>query len=183
MNSYKLVEGHRRFMQILYGSKLFTCPGLYSIRRLRYSQCFKMGDACRIGYGVTLHREHGHSEGTIKVGNNVLLADNVKIDYSGAVVIQDYVWISDSVHIHTHIHPVSSSKRCTNDSFSETTSVLICEGAWIGDSSIILPSCHYIGRNSIVGAGSVVTKDIPDDSVYAGNPAVFVRRINEEDGI
>lgn len=52
--------------------------------------------------------------------------------------------------------------------------VHICEGAFIGANTIICNSVR-IGRNSIVGANSVVTKDIPDNEVWAGNPAKFIK--------
>jgi len=50
--------------------------------------------------------------------------------------------------------------------------------AWIGINSTILPGVT-IGENSIVGAGSVVTKDVPDNTIVAGNPAKFIKRIDE----
>lgn len=139
-----------------------------------------MGDECRIGYNVTLHREHGHSNGQIHIGSGVLLADNVKIDYSGEVAIHDNVWISEGVHIHTHEHPIYPGSRSLSQVKSTPTYLVINEGAWIGDSAIILPSCHYIGANSIVGAGAIVTKDVQDFTCVAGNPAVLVKRIDEK---
>lgn len=47
---------------------------------------------------------------------------------------------------------------------------------WIGANTIILPSCHQIGNGVIVGAGSIVTKDIPSYEIWAGNPAKFIKR-------
>ena len=59
---------------------------------------------------------------------------------------------------------------------SGSDSVKIKNGAWIGAGTIILPGVE-IGSNSVVGAGSVVTKSIPDFRVYAGNPAKLIRSL------
>lgn len=180
MIKYKLIEGYRRLIQILYGGKLLTCPGLYILRRWRYQRLFNMGEGCRVGYNVVLHREHGNKEGAIRIGKQVLLSDNVKIDYSGNVNIDDFVWISDSVHIHTHIHPIKSEDRVKSPNKNVAVSLSIGRGAWIGDSAIILPSCHMIGAGAIVGAGSIITKDVPENVVVAGNPGRIIKYLNEE---
>lgn len=62
--------------------------------------------------------------------------------------------------------------------FRKTKAILIKENAFIGAHSIILKGVT-IGKNSIVGAGSVVTKSIPDNQIWAGNPARFIKNINE----
>ena len=59
-----------------------------------------------------------------------------------------------------------------------TKPVLIRQGAFIGAHSIILKGVT-IGRHSVIGAGSVVTHDVPDNEIWAGNPAVFVKRIGD----
>lgn len=51
----------------------------------------------------------------------------------------------------------------------------ICEDVWIGSRAIILPGCKRIGAHSIIGAGSVVTKDVPDYAIVGGNPAKIIR--------
>lgn len=55
------------------------------------------------------------------------------------------------------------------------TTLEICEDVWIGARAIILPGCKRIGAHSIIGAGSVVTKDIPDYAIVGGNPAKVIR--------
>lgn len=56
-----------------------------------------------------------------------------------------------------------------------STPLEICEDVWIGARSIILPGCERIGAHSIIGAGSVVTHDVPDYAIVAGNPAKIIR--------
>ena len=56
--------------------------------------------------------------------------------------------------------------------------ILIKEGAFVGAHSLILKGV-IIGKHSIVGAGSIVTKNIPDNEIWAGNPACFIRKVTE----
>lgn len=55
------------------------------------------------------------------------------------------------------------------------TPLEICEDVWIGTRAIVLPGCTRIGAHSIIGAGSVVTKDVPDYAIVGGNPAKIIR--------
>ena len=57
----------------------------------------------------------------------------------------------------------------------------IGSGAWIGSKAIILPGVSYIGENAVIGAGSVVTKDVEKNCVVAGNPARVIRMLEEEE--
>lgn len=70
---------------------------------------------------------------------------------------------------------------CTNKIFDQGNrkpqAINVDDGAWIGAASIILPGVR-IGRNAVVGAGSIVTKDVPDFSVAAGNPARIIKKLN-----
>lgn len=176
---YFLIEGIRRFGQLLVSPQLFSFPVFYAVRKYTYSILFNIGKKSHIGYNVILHREHKLSNGKIKIGNNVLLADNVKIDYSGEVIIKDNVWLSDCVHIHTHSHKLTKNRINWDKNEIETTHLTIEKNSWLGDGVIVLPSVRYIGENSIIGAGSVVTKDMPRNVVCGGNPCVIIRNMNE----
>jgi len=61
-----------------------------------------------------------------------------------------------------------------------TKPVVFEDNVWIGDSAIICKGVR-IGKNSIIGAGAVVTKDVPPNSVFAGNPAVLVKNLEKKD--
>ena len=92
----------------------------------------------------------------IYIGDNVKIAPNVTISPTG--------------------HPVHPDLRRGGTQFSFP--VRIGDDVWIGASVVILPGVS-IGKNSVIGAGSVVTRDIPEDVVAAGNPCRVLRPINE----
>ena len=73
------------------------------------------------------------------------------------------------------IHPESR-----NTMYEYGIEVTIGDNVWIGGNTVIVPGVH-IGSNTVIGAGSVVTKDIPDWVVAAGNPCKVIRKITEED--
>lgn len=144
-------------------------------RRLNaYTERYNMGEDCKVQYAVELCREH-FLHGTIEIGNNVLLAKHVFIDYSGTVKIKDNVQLMNGVVIESHFHPWHSDYHEKKE--ATPSSITIEEGAAIGSRAIILASCHYIGKNARIGAGAVVTRDIPDNSVAVGVPAKVVRSI------
>lgn len=77
----------------------------------------------------------------------------------------------------TDFHSISYEERIQKpDPGIKSKPILIKEGAFIGAHSIILKGVT-VGRHSVIGAGSVVTKDIPDNEVWAGNPARFIRKL------
>lgn len=87
------------------------------------------------------------------------------VDTSGPVVIGNGVDIGDDVHIYTHEHDKHDRTIKTQ------LGLEIGDGAWICSHSIILPRCRHIGAGAVIGAGSVVTKDVPAGETWAGNPA------------
>lgn len=95
------------------------------------------------------------------------------------VTIEDNVLVGGDCKIYdTDFHPIKFAPRIQYDrSQIKCAPITICEGAWIGAHSIILKGVT-IGKRSVVGAGSVVTHDIPDDEVWAGNPARFIRKLS-----
>lgn len=95
---------------------------------------------------------------TITIGNNVMFGPRVSLFTAG--------------------HPIDSDIRATDLEFG--LPIVISDGVWIGGNVIVLPGVT-IGENSIIAAGSVVTKDVPDNVIYGGNPAKKIRDINISD--
>lgn len=105
----------------------------------------KIGENCQFQFGVTIDYSH---HWLVQIGNDVILAPKV--------------------HILTHD---ASTKMHLG--YSRIANVIIEDKVFVGANTIILPGVK-IGKNAIVGAGSVVTKSIPENSVYAGNPAKMI---------
>lgn len=146
-------------------------------RNLAYKEQYKMGDGCMVEYGVELSRQH-HLPGSIKIGNHVLLAKHVFIDYSGEVIIDDNVKIAAGVSMESHHRDLEAYQQ--GKDVNIPTKLYICEGAYVGTHAIILDTCNYIGKHARIGAGAVVVKDIPDYAVAVGVPAKVVKMLNQE---
>lgn len=94
------------------------------------------------------------------------------------VVFGDDVFLGPHVSIYTAGHPISAEVR--NLELEYARPVKIGNSVWIGASVTVLP-CVTIGNNTVIGAGSVVTKSIPPGVVAAGNPCKIIRKITEND--
>jgi acetyltransferase-like isoleucine patch superfamily enzyme len=176
-----VIESLRRIIQIVFGIEIFEFPGLNRMRNFFYRLVFSIGKNPIIGKGVRLYRVHGITSGNIVIGNRVLLANNVHIDYVGGVRIEDDVWLSESVHIHTHQHLLTKNRTQRPPEEIIPAGLTIEEKVWMGDGAIILPTVHRIGKNAIIGAGSIVTRDIPANTIWAGNPARKIKDLALDD--
>ncbi len=94
------------------------------------------------------------------------------------VFIGDNVMIAPNVTIATGTHPISPELRLKAAQFN--VPVRIGNNVWLDAHTVVLPGVT-IGENSVIGAGSIVTKDIPANVVAVGNPCRVVREINERD--
>lgn len=114
----------------------------------------------------------------IEVGKNFFANYNCTILDVAKVIIGDNCQMAPNVAIYTAGHPVHPDSR--NSAYEYGISVTIGNNCWIGGNTVICPGVH-IGDNVIIGAGSVVTKDIPDWSIAAGNPCKVLRKITDAD--
>ena len=118
----------------------------------------------------------------IKIGKNVSINYDVHIACINNIVIGDNVLIGSKVLITDHFHGQAIKSEITtppSERYLYTKGpVVIQDNVWIGEQVVILPGVT-IGKNSIVGAGSVVTKSVPDNCVVAGNPSKVIKRLNE----
>lgn len=114
----------------------------------------------------------------IEVGKNFFANYNCTIIDVAKVIIGDNCQMAPNVAIYTAGHPVHPVSR--NSLYEYGIGVTIGDNVWIGGNTVILPGVH-IGSNTVIGAGSVVTKDIPDWVVAAGNPCKVIRQITEAD--
>ena len=114
----------------------------------------------------------------IEVGKNFFANYNCTILDVAKVKIGDNCQFAPNVAVYTAGHPIHPVSR--NSQYEYGISVTIGDNVWIGGNSVIVPGVH-IGSNTVIGAGSVVTKDIPDWVIAAGNPCRVIRKITEED--
>lgn len=108
----------------------------------------------------------------IKLGKDIFINKGCMFVDLGGIELEDNVLLGPDVKILSVNHPLDPSKR--RDVILKN--VRIKKNVWIGAGSTICPGVT-IGENSVIGAGSVVTKDIPDNVVYAGIPAKFIKNI------
>ena len=116
------------------------------------------------------YTEHGMN---IRVGRKVFINQCCTIYDMGGVDIGDLVMIGPKVNIITSGHPVEPSKR---RAYIETKPIKIERNVWIATGATLLGGVT-VGENSVVGAGAVVTKDVPPNCFVAGVPARIVRRL------
>ena len=114
----------------------------------------------------------------IEVGKNFYANYNCTILDVGKVTIGDNCMFAPNVAIYTAGHPIHPDSR--NSMYEYGIPVSIGDNCWLGGNTIVCPGVK-IGNNVVIGAGSVVTKDISDWSIAAGNPCRVIRTITEED--
>ena len=115
-------------------------------------------------------------------GSGLILGENVFINYNavwlggGYVRIGNYTRVGPGCQFYTPTHPMDPMERREDKEYAY--SISIGEDCWLGGNVTILPGVT-IGNRCIVAAGSVVIKDVPDDTLVAGNPAVIKKKLNQ----
>lgn len=132
---------------------------------------------------IDFHCEYGKN---IHIGDNVIINMNCTFVDNNRIDIGSHVLIASDVKIYTATHSTDPSVRNYGpnpdpDFWCETFSkpIRIEDEVWIGGGAILLPGVT-IGKGSVVGAGSVVTRDIPPYSVAVGNPCRVIKKINSD---
>ena len=117
-------------------------------------------------------------EGRLVIGNNCGLS-NCAFTCASEIVLEDNVLLGAGCRLYdTDFHALDYSERIKGNYKGapiKIAPIRISEGVFVGAGTIILKGVH-IGAHSIIGAGSVVTKDIPAGEIWAGNPAEFIRK-------
>lgn len=128
------------------------------------------GEGVIIGYNTSFTSEY-LGDYILKIDNNVSIGNNCSIDFSGGVMVMSSAHIAHNVQIITHDHKYDYRNKPI------AKPLIIGDNAFIGSRSIILHNCNNIGKNSVIGTGSVVTTDVPDKAIVAGNPARIIKFI------
>ncbi len=142
-----------------------------------------IGDDCMIGCAINLETDNA----VLEIGNNVFIGGGSKIQVTSTITIESDILIStdcmiqdsDNHHVDFNIRKkdLAEWRRGYHDwTTHPSVPIKICHGAWIGARVIILKGTT-IGEKAIVGAGSVVTKDVAPYTIAAGNPAKMIKAI------
>ncbi len=134
----------------------------------RYPNNIVLKNNVNIARNVTLSSENLY--GNLLIEDDVVININSKIDFSGGIKIGKNTLISKNTIIETHDHGLDPHSSPIFKSLD------IGENVWIGMNSIILSSVRKIGSNSIIAAGSVVTKEVPENCIFAGVPAKIIKK-------
>ncbi len=134
----------------------------------------EIGDNCYIE--PPFHANFGGAH--VHFGNNVYANFNLTCVDDTHIYVGDYTMLGPNVIIATAGHPILPELR--EQAYQYNVPVHIGKNCWLGAGVIVLPGIT-IGDNSVIGAGSVVTKDIPPNTVAVGNPCKVLRNISDHD--
>jgi maltose O-acetyltransferase len=115
-------------------------------------------------------------------GQNIHVGDHVFLNYMCTILdcnevhIGHHVMVGPAVQIYTAAHHLQAESRIQG--WEVAKPIVIEENVWLGGAAILLPGVT-IGRNAVVGAGAVVTRDVAANTVVAGNPARVIREIEQ----
>lgn len=117
----------------------------------------------------------GHN---VHFGSYIYANFNLTLVDDGHIYVGDRVMFGPNVTVATANHPIDAELRARGLQYNKD--VYIGENTWIAANVVIVPGIR-IGKNTVIGAGSVVTKDIPDNVVAVGNPCRVLREVSEYD--
>ena len=162
------------------GKGAYVAHGL----QLRGGKYMQIGDRFTAGAGLTLQAWDRYEGDTFQpqliIGNNVTFSDYVQISCANRIEIGDNVLLGQSVYISDNSHGSADATAIDvpprQRRLSSKGPVTIGKNVWIGRCATILSGVS-IGDNAIIGAGSVVTKDIPANCVAVGAPAKVIKKM------
>jgi acetyltransferase-like isoleucine patch superfamily enzyme len=171
----------RRFRSFGEGSAIcFPVAALYGERYISLGEGTMLGPYITLSAGVSPEHELGDVE-IVSIGDRCLIGRGSGVVAHERVVIGDDVFTGHHVYITDANHGYEDVTVPPSQQFAASRPVVIGDASWLGHGTIVLPGVT-IGRHVVVGAGSVVTDDLPDRCVAVGNPARVIRRYVEGQG-
>ena len=188
-----MTEKEKRSMGILYDAnynedllkELFACKEIcFEYNQTRFSELESMAEKLRNLFGKTeevftilppFWCDYGYN---IELGKNFFANHNLTILDGAKVTFGDNVFIAPNCGFYTAGHPIDYERR--NQGLEYAWPITVGDNVWFGAGVQVMPGVN-IGSNVVIGAGSVVTKDIPDNVVAVGNPCKVLREITEDE--
>ncbi len=159
-----------------YGSGSIICfppAALFGEHAIRIGEDTLFGPYCSLSAGMVPGQEL-ISDRIVQVGDRCVIGRSSSIVGHFEIVIEDDVFFGPNVYVTDQNHGVEDPYTPIGRQMAAEKPVRIGSGSWLGANVVVLPGVS-IGRQVAVGAGSVVTKDLPDHSVAVGSPARIVR--------
>jgi acetyltransferase-like isoleucine patch superfamily enzyme len=175
---YPIINIKNRFLFGAYGKDVYIEPGVV-INRPRFVH---LGDHVRIkrNTSINLHPKDKHSKaGILFIGDNVIISEGCFVSACNSIIIEENVGISPNVMVIDNSRKPGDVSRPSKEQEIEIGHVRIGADSWIAYGACVLPKVT-IGKHCIIGALSVVNRDIPDYSVAMGSPAKVVKRFDFE---
>jgi len=173
----KFLGGNKYILKIKNIGKKSRIGLLHNILNGKY---IEIGEGTSIGRYSKLHCYDNNNNikysPSIKIGNNCMIGQNFSIMSADSVIIQDNVLMASYITIVNENHGMNAEEENFYKRQPLTAApILIKEGAWIGERCCVLPGVT-IGKRSIIGSGSIVTKSVPDYCIAVGNPARIIKK-------
>lgn len=173
-NDEDLMREQMKVLELLYDFNK-TRPSEQDKREKMLKKMFaEIGDDCYIE--PPFHANWGGKN--VHFGNGVYANFNLTIVDDCDIFVGNNVMFGPNVTVSAGTHPIHPELRSKQAQYN--IPIHIGNNVWIGANSVILPGVN-IGDNSVIGAGSIVTKDIPSNVIAVGNPCRVLREINEND--
>lgn len=153
---------------------IFSLPGLRKVRNKIYA-AYLNAKQINVDRGVKIQALHSGGESSFALGIALHVGSHCVIDTSGSVKIGNRVTLSDGALIFTHTHPIDGGPQDWRKNKLAFGRLDIGDDVWIGANAIVLSSVRTIGQGAVIGAGSIVGKDVLPNTVVAGVPAKYLR--------
>lgn len=169
---------YKQFAQIGEGSRVwYPCV---TNRDTRASMFLGKGAQILQNSRIWCYEQENLPKPKIRIGDNCYLGYHLSILAGADVTIDDWVLMASDILITTESHGMDPENEVYYmDQPLTVAPVHIKSGCWIGEKAVIMPGVT-IGKKCIIGAGSIVTKDIPDYSIAVGNPAKVIKQYDFE---
>ena len=161
-------------LERLYDFNATRPPEMERRQKLLKEIFFEIGENCYIE--PPFHSNFGG--GHVHFGNNIYANFNLTLVDDTHIYVGDYTMFGPNVTVATAGHPILPELR--EKGYQYNAPVHIGRNCWIGAGAVILPGVT-LGDNVVVGAGSIVTKDLPSNVVAVGNPCKVLREVGERD--